>query len=99
MLQNLFDPLFSVGFFSKFAKMERNDHSYVIQYFYLKTPSAIDIKAELDYTLDACSFVPSAFDRTSYEDEDRTGRPNQVMTSEISKKTNKAVLDEHQLKV
>ena len=88
--------------------MEKIGHRYVIQYFHLKGLSPANIKAELDYTLgeSAPSFTTIKYwvaefkrGRTSCQDEHRSGRPNEVTTTEMVKKINKMVLDDRRLKV
>ncbi|GFV66394.1 mariner transposase [Trichonephila clavipes] len=73
--------------------MEGNGHRYVIQYFYLKGFSPTNIKAELNSTLE---FKRG---RTSCQDEHRSGRPNEVTTSERVKKIHKSVPNDHRLKL
>ncbi|MCP6755764.1 hypothetical protein NL533_29490, partial [Klebsiella pneumoniae] len=77
--------------FSEFVKMEKIVHRYVIQYFYSKGLSPTNIKAELDSTLgeSALSFTTVKYwvaefkrGRTSCQDEHRSGRPNEVTTTE-----------------
>ena len=88
--------------------MEKIGHRYVVQYFYLKGLSPTNIKAEMDSTLgeSAPSFTTVKYwvaefkrGRTSCQDEHRSGRPNEVTTSEMVKKIHKAVLDDRRLKV
>ena len=86
--------------------MEKIDHRYVIHYFYLKCLSPTNIKAELDSTLveSAPSFTTIKYwmaefkrDSTSYQDEHRNGRPNEVTTTEMVKKIHKMVLDDRRI--
>lgn len=80
----------------------------MIQYFHLKGLSPTNIKAELSSTLgeSSPSFITvkhwiAEFKRghTSWQDEHRSGRPNEVTTSAIVKKIHKIVLDDRRLKV
>ena len=86
--------------------MEKIRHRYVIQYFYLIGLSPINIKAELDSILreSASSFTTIKYwvaefkrGRTSCQDEHRSGRPNQVTTTEIMKNIDKIELNERRL--
>ncbi|KAJ3662521.1 hypothetical protein Zmor_006866 [Zophobas morio] len=88
--------------------MEKIGHRYVIQYFYLKGLSPTNIKAELDSTLggSAPSFTTIKYSvaefkqgRTSYQNEHRSGRPNDVTTRGMVKKIHKRVVDDRPLKV
>ena len=80
----------------------------MIQYFHLKGLSPTTIKAELDSTLEesAPSFTTIKYwvadfkrGRTSCHDEHRSGRPNEVTTTEMMNKIHKMVLDDRWLKV
>ena len=80
----------------------------MIQYFHLKGLSPTNIKAELDSTLgsSAPSFTTIKYwvvefkrGRTSCQDEHRSGRPNEMTTTEMVKKIYKMVLDDRRLKV
>lgn len=88
--------------------MEKIGHRYVIQYFHLKGLGPTGIKAELDSTLGefAPSFTTVKYwvaefkrGRTSCQDEQRSGRPNQVKTPEMVEKIHKLVLADPRLKV
>ncbi|GFV66668.1 mariner transposase [Trichonephila clavipes] len=88
--------------------MEKIGHRYVIQYFHLKSLSPTNIKAELDSTLgeSAPSFTTVKYwvtefkrDRTSCQDEQRSGRSNEVTTFEMGKNFHKAVVEDRHLKV
>ena len=82
--------------------MEKIGHRYVIQYFHL------NIKTKLGFTLgeSALSLTTIKYwmagfkrGRTSCQDEHRSGRLNEVTTTEMVKKTHKLVLDDRRLKV
>lgn len=88
--------------------MEKIGYRNVIQYFYLKGVSPTNIKDKLNSTLDesASSFSTvkywvAEFQQgcTSLQNEDRSGRPNEVTTPETVKKIQQAVLGDHRLKV
>ena len=79
----------------------------MIQYFHLKGLSSTNIKAELDSTLgeSAPSFTTIKYwvaeckrGRTSCQGEHRSGRLNEVTTTEMVK-IHKMVLDDRRLKV
>ena len=78
--------------------MEKIGHRYVIQYFHLKGLTPTNIKTELDSTLgeSAPSFTTIKYwvaefkrGRTSCKDEHRTGRPKEVATPDMIKKSTK----------
>ena len=88
--------------------MGKIGHCYVIQYFNLKGLSPINIKSELDSTLgeSAPSFTTVKYwvedfkrGRTSCQDEHRSGRPNEMTTTEMVKKIYKMILDDCRLNV
>ena len=83
--------------------MEKIGHRYVIQYFHLEVLSAANIKAELDSTLgeSALSFTIIKYwvaefkrGRTSCQNEHRSDRPNELMTTEMVKEIHKMVLND-----
>ena len=93
---------------SEFVNTETIGHRYVIQYFHLKGLSPTNTETELDSTLgeSAPSFTTIKYwvkkfkrSRTSCQDEHRSGRPNEVTTTEMVKKIHKMVLDDRRLKV
>ena len=80
----------------------------MIQYFHLKGLIPTNIKAELDSTLggSAPSFTKIKYwmaefkrGRTSCQDENRNGLPNEVTSTEMVKKIHKMILDDRWLKV
>lgn len=80
----------------------------MIRYFHLKGLGPTNIKAELDSTLEesASSFTTIKYwvakfkrGRANCQDEHRSGRPNEVTTPEMVKKTHKMVLDDPRLKM
>ncbi|GFS52661.1 mariner transposase [Trichonephila clavipes] len=100
------DTLYIVNVFSESVKMEKSDHRYAIQYFYLKDLSPTNIKAELDSILGESvpSFITVKYWVTEFkrgymscQDEHCSGRPNEVTTPERIK-YHKVVLDVHRLK-
>lgn len=93
---------------SEVLNMDKIGHRYVIQYFHLKGLTTTNIQAELDSTLGESA--PSSTTvkywvaefkrgRTSCQDEHRSGRPNEVTTSEMVKKIHKIVLYDRRLKL
>ena len=93
---------------SEFVDMKKIGHRYVIQYFYLKGLNSNNIKAKLDSILgeSAPSFTTikywvEEFKRvpTNCQDEHRSGRPNEMTTTEMVKKIHKMVLDNRRLKL
>ena len=93
---------------SKFKKIEKIGHRYVIQYFHLKGLSPTNIKSELDSSLgeSAHSFTIIIYwvaefkeGRTICQDEHHSGRPNEVTMTEMVKKIHKMVLDDRRLKL
>ena len=88
--------------------MGKIGHRYVIQYFHLKGLNPTNIKAELDFTLgvSAPSFTTIKYwvaelkrNRTSCQDEHRSGRSTEVNTTEMVKKIHKIVLNDRRLEV
>ena len=82
--------------------MEKIGHRYVIQYFHFKGLNPNNFKAELDSTLGepfplftTIKYWVAEFKqgRTSCQDENRSGRPNEVNSTEMVKKIHKMVLD------
>ncbi|GFX21582.1 mariner transposase [Trichonephila clavipes] len=72
--------------------MEKIGHRYLIQYFYLKSLSPTNRKAELNSTLGESApslttekYWVEQFKRscTSHQGEHRSGRPNEVTTQEM----------------
>ena len=93
---------------SEFENIEKIGHYYVIQYFHLRGLSLTNIKAELDSILgeSSPSFTTLKYwmaefkrGRTICQDDHRSGRPNEVTTTEMVKKINKMVLDDRRLKM
>ena len=93
---------------SEFVDIEKVGHRYVVQYFHLKGLISTNIKAALDSTLgeSARSFTTRNYyaaefkrGRTSCQDEHRSGRPNEMTTTEMVKKIHKMVLDYRRIKV
>ena len=93
---------------SEYVNMGKISHLYMIQYFHLKGFRPTNIKAELDSTLgeSVLSFTTIKYwvavfkrSRTSCQDEHRSGRPNEVTTTEMVCKIHKMVLDDCRLKV
>ena len=86
--------------------MGKIGHLYVIKYFHSKGPT--NVKAELDSNLreSAPSFITIKYweagfkrDRTTCQDEHRSGRQNEVTTIEMVEKIHEMVLDDRRLKV
>ena len=94
--------------FSELVKIEKLVHRYVIQYIHSKGLSPINIGVELDsilgepaplYTIIKYWVAEFKRSHTRYQDEHRSGRPDEMTMTEIVKKIYKMVLDDRRLKV
>lgn len=80
----------------------------MIQYYHLKSLCSINIKAKLDTTLGESAsslttikYLVTEFKQgcTTFQNEHRSDRPNEVTTPEMTKRILKIVLDDRRLKV